>query len=384
MKKIALSELCEIQIGRTPSRSVVDYWGRGHKWVSIADMKKEIITSTKEEITDEAIQAIRCRKIPKGTLLLSFKLSVGKLAFAGTDLYTNEAIAALVIKNNSIINSKYLYYAMKVMKFVGGNQAVMGITLNSKSLAELKIPLPSLGDQIRIAAVLTRAEKLIAKRKESIKSLDEFLKSTFLEMFGDPVSMRKQQKTKLNDFIIFLTSGSRGWAQYYTESGELFLRINNVRDGYLKLDDIIFVTPPDNAEAVRTKVKKDDLLLSITADLGRTAVVSKDIEGAFINQHLALIRLKQDEINPMFVAWYFAMPYGKSIVMKKNREAVKAGLNFDDIRSFEIVTPSITLQNKFAAIVEKAEAIKVKYNESLVEMEKLYGGLSQRAFRGEL
>ena len=106
MKKVVLSELCEILIGRTPSRSVSKYWGKGHKWVSISDMKEEFVSSTKEEITDEAIAALRCRKIPKGTLLLSFKLSVGKLAFAGTDLYTNEAIAALVGLYHNIVYFK--------------------------------------------------------------------------------------------------------------------------------------------------------------------------------------------------------------------------------------------------------------------------------------
>lgn len=163
-----------------------------------------------------------------------------------------------------------------------------------------------------------------------------------------------------------------------------FLRINNVRDASLKLDDLIYVNPPVNAEAIRTKVSPNDLLFSITADLGRTAVVPESLNGAFINQHLALIRLDQKKIHPLFVAWFFAMPYGKSIVMKKNREGVKAGLNFDDIRGFDLVVPPLPLQNQFAAIVEKVESIKDKQAQSLAELENLYTSLSQRAFKGEL
>lgn len=270
----------------------------------------------------------------------------------------------------------------KTLRFQNKTTGIINLKLENYLKSE--IPLPSLDDQIRIAAVLTRAEDLIAKRKESIKALDDLLKSIFLEMFGDPMRMRYQPKTKLDEFIIFLTSGSRGWAQYYSETGDIFIRINNVRDAYFKLEDIKYVNPPNNAETVRTKVRENDLLFSITADLGRTAVVNKRLDGAFINQHLALIRLKLERINPLFVAWYFAMPYGKSIVMKKNREGVKAGLNFDDIRGFEIITPPLLLQNQFAAVVEKVEVIKAKYNQSLANLEDLYGSLSQRAFKGEL
>ena len=102
-----------------------------------------------------------------------------------------------------------------------------------------------------------------------------------------------------------------------------------------------------------------------------------------LNQHLALIRLK-DTINPIYAAYFYSMPLGQSYIQKKNREGVKAGLNFNDIKSFPIYVPSKIFQNKFAQIVEKVKSIKSKYESSLTELENLYGSLSQRAFRGEL
>jgi type I restriction enzyme S subunit len=184
----------------------------------------------------------------------------------------------------------------------------------------------------------------------------------------------------LGDYILFLTSGSRGWAKYYAEAGDMFLRINNVRDAYLKLEDIIYVNPPNTAETIRTKVKANDLLLSITADLGRTAVVPQNLEGAFVNQHLAIIRLDNKRINPVFAAWFYAMPYGKSIVMRKNRNAVKAGLNFDDIKDFDIISPSLKQQNKFARIVDKVQGVKRRYIENLQFLEQLDKTLSKITF----
>jgi type I restriction enzyme S subunit len=252
--------------------------------------------------------------------------------------------------------------------------------ITNEGLKKIQIPLPELDDQIRIADILSRAESLIAKRKETIKMLDEYLKSVFLDMFGDRSNLSKLQIHKLGDYILFLTSGSRGWAKYYAEAGDMFLRINNVRDAYLKLEDIIYVNPPNTAETIRTKVKANDLLLSITADLGRTAVVPQNLEGAFVNQHLAIIRLDNKRINPVFAAWFYAMPYGKSIVMRKNRNAVKAGLNFDDIKDFDIISPSLKQQNKFARIVDKVQGVKRRYIENLQFLEQLDKTLSKITF----
>ena len=128
-----LAELCDIFIGRTPARKEQKYWGKGNKWVSISDLTSKVINKTKEEITDHAVTQVRCRKVPAGTLLFSFKLTIGKMAFAGCDLYTNEAIAALHIKNKKELYAEYLFFALQVAKLLGSNQAVMGKTLNLKS-----------------------------------------------------------------------------------------------------------------------------------------------------------------------------------------------------------------------------------------------------------
>lgn len=105
MRQEKLSELLDISIGRTPSRNEPEYWGNGHKWVSIRDLNSRVITKTKEQITDLAVKEARCKVVPKGTLLFSFKLTIGKMAFAGCDLFTNEAIAAFSIKGRCPIDS---------------------------------------------------------------------------------------------------------------------------------------------------------------------------------------------------------------------------------------------------------------------------------------
>src|SRR5262249_38057143 len=153
------------------------------------------------------------------------------------------------------------------------------------------------------------------------------------------------QRVLLGDEITFLTSGSRGWAEYYADKGDIFIRIQNLKGGRLSLDDVAFVNAPDSAESRRTKVEPGDVLLSVTADLGRTAVVPAGIAKANINQHLVLLRFR--EMNPTFVSYQLASTGGQQQFAKLNRAAVKAGLNFNDGKSVSLLKPPRHQQERF-------------------------------------
>ena len=145
-----LGDICEILMGRTPSRSISKFWGEGHVWLSIADLKTKVISDSKEKITELAAKNIPI--IRKGTLLMSFKLSIGRLCFAGCDLYTNEAICSF---NELRANPGFLYYALGRVDFsLYGKQAVKGYTLNKESLAAVEVSLPTEKEQACIAATL--------------------------------------------------------------------------------------------------------------------------------------------------------------------------------------------------------------------------------------
>lgn len=192
-------------------------------------------------------------------------------------------------------------------------------------------------------------------------------------MFGDPViNPRGWKKVKLSGYITFLTSGSRGWSCYFKDEGEMFLTIKNVKNNKIHIDNIQYVMPPDTQEAKRTKVKEEDLLISITADLGRTGVVSKEIAqyGAYINQHLSLVRLDREKINPLYVSYFLESPGGKIQFDAKNQTGVKAGLNFESIKSLEILSPPLDMQNEFIDFVKQVDKLKFEF-----EMEK---GLSYK------
>jgi type I restriction enzyme, S subunit len=153
-----LGEICEIAMGRTPRRLTAAYWGTGYKWLSIADLKTKIISTSKEEITPLA--AAEMTIIAKGTLLMSFKLSIGRLAFAGCDLFTNEAICSF---NKLRASADFLYYILGRVDFaLYGKQAVKGYTLNKESLKQVEVTLPSMAEQTAIATILSDMDTEIA------------------------------------------------------------------------------------------------------------------------------------------------------------------------------------------------------------------------------
>jgi type I restriction enzyme S subunit len=258
--------------------------------------------------------------------------------------------------------------------------------VSKHALLDLDIPLPPLDEQRHIAAVLDRADALRTKRRRAQAMLDDLLRSAFVEMFGDPVLNPKGWPEKeLGSTIRFLTSGSRGWAKHYADEGALFIRIQNVQGGRLLLDDMQYVNAPDTKEAIRTRVEPGDLLISITADLGRTAVVDEStaIQGAHINQHLALVRLKAPLL-PEFASAFLESVGGRRQFETLDQVGVKSGLNFKAIRSLRVPVPPLDLQHRYVEVQERVRELASKVSGGEGVTGDLYHALAQRAFRGEL
>ena len=383
----ALSELFTLQMGKTPSRDNSSYWKKSeNNWISIADLTNsgKYISNTKETLSDSTVAESGIKKIPANTVIMSFKLSLGKVAITEKEMYSNEAIMAFIDKGVEKISPEYLYYLLRAKDWSKGtNKAVMGATLNKATLSTIKIQLHEYDNQLEIVNMLNRVSSSIDFRKQQLTKLDELIKARFVEMFGDPkLNPYRFPCNSLSTYITFLTSGSRGWSQYFTDSGEYFITIKNVKNCKITLQDVQYVAPPDNAEAKRTKVQKNDLLISITADLGRTGVVTEEIanHGAYINQHLTCIRLKDEQVNPLYVAYYMESDAGKEQFTAKNQSAVKAGLNFNAINSLKLMAPPLSLQNQFADFVAEVDKSKVEVQKALDQTQLLFDSLMQQYF----
>lgn len=279
---------------------------------------------------------------------------------------------------------EYLYYVTKHMHL---EKYYTGATIPHiyfKDYKNEKFNLDTIEKQQRIVDILKKIENIIESRQQELQKLDDLIRARFVELFGNPTeNPNGYQINRLSDYIISLTSGSRGWAKYCVNDGnEWFITIKNVKDCSIITDNMQPIKAPDNAEARRTKVKEGDLLISITADLGRTGVVTKKIaeHGAYINQHLSCIRLDREVLNPLFVAHYMESPAGKEQFIAKNQSAVKAGLNFNSIKSLKLMIPPMEKQNEFEQFVHQIDKVKATVQKALDETQLLFDSLMQQYF----
>ena len=186
-KTKTFSDLFTLKIGGTPARSNMAYWDTDkttqNRWVAISDLKSSKIHSTSEHISDLGAKNSNCSLIPKGTIILSFKLTIGKKAILLEDCYTNEAICALIIKNTKSTDALYIYQALDNVNYEDEiDQAVKGKTLNKEKLARLRMPFPALPEQKAIAAVLTIADEEITTLESDLSRLRQEKKALMQQL----------------------------------------------------------------------------------------------------------------------------------------------------------------------------------------------------------
>ena len=165
--KIKLRQAFDLQMGKTPARNRLDYWSGDRKWISIADVGNagKLITETKESITEAGIEGSGIKVVPQGTVIMRFKLSIGKTAITSEDMYTNEAIMAFIDNGKFAVDTDYLYHLCCGTNWTAGtNKAVMGLTINKATFLEKEIPLPDINEQREIATKLDSRDQQ-SKRK---------------------------------------------------------------------------------------------------------------------------------------------------------------------------------------------------------------------------
>lgn len=384
VRTVKLEDVCDVTDGThyTPPNS-----GGPFPFLTVKDMTEDGLAFKGCSYVTEAefAKAKSMRACPSsGDVLFSKDGTVGKVHIVSSDKpFAVLSSIAILRPNRTRLHSGFLGYALR-------NPAILRDATDRKTgsalqriilgdLKEVSIPLPDLPEQKRIAGLLEQADELRRTRRYALELSDTFLPAAFLGLFGDPIKNDKGWHiAELGEYIDFLTSGSRGWASYYTEQGDIFIRIQNVGRGRLLLDGLTYVAAPLNAEATRTLVKPGDVLLSITADLGRSAAIPDGFPPAYINQHLALIR--QTKLNPVFLATLLSCDAAKTKWGTIDRDAVKSGLNFDDIRRFHVIAPPISVQLQYAALESRHERLRANQRETLRQADHLFQSLLHRAF----
>ncbi len=277
-------------------------------------------------------------------------------------------------------DTKYIYYFLKSVKLHNA-----GYSRHFKYLKAIKLPIQSLEHQRKISTFLTQIEELIQKREESIRLLDELIKSTFLNMFGDPfLNPKGWDIEKLKDLTLKITDGVHHKPNYTTE-GTPFISVKDITTGYLKFDNCKYIDIHQHMKfSTRCKVEKNDILYTkVGATYGRACIVDTDVEFS-LYVSVALLKPNHKKINYIFLKEQMIT---KGIIHQANKSIKGIGvpdLHLIEIKKFKIIVPPKPLQDKFAKIITKLEQTKEIYHESLEELENFFNSTAQKAFKGEL
>ena len=385
----ALKDICTIQIGKTPSRHENDFWRDGtHAWLSIADMNQgRYLTTTKECITDLGVRASNIKLIPKNTLVLSYKLSIGKVGITQKPMYTNEAIASLT-ELDSQIDINYLYWALQHIDLLeNADRAAMGKTLNKAKLSEVKIPLPPLTEQRRIASILDKADELRQKRQQAIEKLDQLLQAEFISKFHQKNFPEFNVSDLLENEKSMRTGpfGSQLLHSEFVDEGIHVLGIDNAVQNSFNWAKPRFITEEKYKDLKRYTVKPRDVIITIMGTCGKCAVVPEDIPTAINTKHLCCITLDQRKCNPEFLHSYFLLhPTARNYLESRAKGAIMSGLNMGIIKELPVELPPIEMQNDFSKLKQKVILQKTLMIEELSKLNELFQSLQNQAFSGTL
>ena len=334
------------------------------------------------------------KMLSTGDILVSSANSwnlVGKCCQVPTLQYPSTAGAFISIlrPKTEQLESSYLYRwfsSVEIQRRLRSfaNQTTNISNLNHKKTLELQIPLPPLPEQKQIAGILDAADALRAKRREALAQLDTLLQSTFLDMFGDPVTnpmgWEKPPLEDLCEKVIDCPHSTPRWSG----SGVICLRTSNLGKGEWNWADTRFVIEEDYTERTRrSEILPNDIILSREGTVGVLALVDEGMR-LCMGQRLVQLRVNDSQLHPRFLLNLLLHDLAPERLSRLMAGSTSKHLNVKELRKLPVLLPPLDLQRRFAVIVASVEQQKAGQRAHLDELDTLFASLQSRAFRGEL
>lgn len=381
-----LGDVCTVVSGTTPKSNHSGYWDGNLNWVTPAELTDEsdTIYETQRKITSQAVIDSSLKSFPAGTVLLSSRAPIGKVAIAGTEMYCNQGFKNLICSEK--IYNRYLYHFLK-NKTAYLNSLGRGATFKeiSKSIVEnIEITLPSLEEQREIAAVLDKVSDLIAKRRQQLEKLDLLVKARFVEIFGDPEINNKNWQVLPMSKICSVSSSKRIYKSEQSSYGIPFWRISDLNN----LINTGKVTPDLYISVERYKELKSqgqvpiagDILITSRGTLGQCYIVKEEDKFYFQDGMISWLSEYMDNITPIYISYLFKMSGFKKQIESMQAGSTVAYLSIAMIKQLKVMLPDIETQQNFADFVAQTEKVKSNIKESLTKLETLKKALMQEYF----
>ena len=369
-----LGEVCTVVSGSTPKTQIEEYWNGSHFWITPAELDGSTYVSKSERlITDLAIEKTNLTLLPIGTVLLSSRAPIGKVAITTSPMYCNQGFKNLIC--SPAVHNKYLYWFLKG-KTDYLNSLGRGATFKeiSKTIVEnIKIPVYSLEAQQNISDEIDCLNEMIAVKQEQLKEFDKLAQSIFYDMFGDPVTNEKGWDIiKLGDICSCITKGTTPTTLGFpfVEEGINFVKVESFVDGKIDSSKLTHITHECHQALSRSQLESEDLLICIAgATIGKMAFVDASILPANTNQACAIVRLK-DKNNLRYIHYYLALKL-KNDIMKMGKGVAQPNLSLGQLRDFTISLPPLSLPQQFAEKISAIEAQKELVKQSIAETQQL-------------
>ncbi len=345
--------------------------------------------STADRITQEGYRSCSATMLPPGAVLFSSRAPIGLVAIAGIPVCTNQGFKSLIPGPD--IDTGFLFWCLRheAPSIAGRGSGSTFAEVSKEVISRFEIQLPPFAEQRRIAAVLDKADAIRRKRRESQRLLDAFLRSEFLEMFGDPVRNEKGWELVRLEAVSGIVSGvTKG--RKFREGSRVrvpYLRVANVQDGYVDLTEVKTIEATAD-ELEQYELRAGDILLTEGGDpdkLGRGAVWRGEIEGCIHQNHVFRVRLKNEGFVPDYVSALLGSSYGKRYFLKAAKQTTGiASINRTQLGGFPVLAAPPDRQQRYAAVGLKVREVEARVLEVVKATDNLFDSLAQRAFRGEL
>lgn len=380
-EKLKLGQLAEIVSGSTPRTNVKEYWDGNILWITPAEIQEDdyYILDTQRKITQLAVEKTNLRILPKGTVLLSSRAPIGKVAICDNEMYCNQGFKNIICSEK--LNNRYVYYYLKYnveyIKSLGRGATFKEI---SKGIVEnLEIPFIDKQKQIEVANKLDKITEIIKIRKEQIKYFEEIIKSQFVEMFEN-----ENKYVNLEDVCVFI-NGDRGKNYPSADkiskdpSGIPFINAGLLINNTVDWKNMNYISEDTYNKLGSGKIQKEDILYCLRGSLGKHSIIDFDGKGA-IASSLVILRADKSKIQPDFLLIQLGMDEILRQQNQANNGSSQPNLSAGSVKKYIIKLPSLELQNKFAEFVKQVDKQKFEIENSLKEMQELYESLMEKYF----
>ena len=385
MAKYKIGEICQIVSGSTPKTSVNEYWDGNIKWITPAEINEDtyIVNDSERKISELAVEKNHMLSFPKGTVILSSRAPIGKVAIAGCEMYCNQGFKNLICSN--VINNKYLYWFLKEKKgFL--NSLGRGATFKeiSKSIiSKIEIEVPSKEKQEDIVEILEKINNIIKDRKREICALDNLIKARFVEMFGDAVdNPLRWNKKQLQEIVTDDCTISYGIVQTGEDQkdGVPVFRPVDIVNRIPKLEELKKTTEKISNKYKKTILKGREMLITVRANIAETCIVGEEFKGCNVGRGIVPIRTKEDIMVLEFLKCILDSKHINDDIKRKAKGITLIQLNMQDLREIELIIPPIEKQKAYVQFAKQVDKSKVAVQKALEKTQLLFDSLMQQYF----